>query len=75
MDKVVSNNVVNGQVNWAQAARGSYNILKPGGKITIAPYAGDLAAQLADIESALRQAGFRNIVLDPIKKMFYTAFK
>jgi len=75
VDEVVSNNIVRGQVNWNDAAKGAYQVLKTGGKIKIAPYAGQLAEQMAEIESALRQAGFKNIVKDPVTKAFFTAVK
>jgi hypothetical protein len=75
VDKVVSNNVVRGEVNWSEALKGAFKILKSGGKVTIAPYAGELEAQLAEIATALREAGFKNIIRDPVTKLFYTAVK
>jgi hypothetical protein len=75
VDEVVSNNIVRGQVNWTDAARSAFKVMKSGAKIKIAPYAGQSAEQLAEIESALRQAGFKNIVKDPITGLFITAVK
>ena len=75
VDEVVSNNIVRGQVNWTDAARSAFQVMKSGAKIKIAPYAGQSAEQLAEIESALRQAGFKNIVKDPITGLFITAVK
>ena len=63
LDSIVSNNIVRGQVNWAAAAKGGFDTLKSGGTISIAPYAGDLAAHLAEIQSALRAAGFKNVTI------------
>lgn len=73
VDKVVSNDVVYGQVNWAAAAKGSFTILKSGGKISIAPFAGGLAAHLAEISEALRAAGFINVTIQAGR--FVTAVK
>jgi hypothetical protein len=61
VDAVVSNNVVRGQVNWNRTAKGAYRILKPGGKISIAPYAGGLEAHMTEIEKALQDAGFEAV--------------
>jgi hypothetical protein len=60
-DSIVSNNVVFGQVNWAGAARGCFTVLKSGGRVSIAPYAGQLAEHLQAIAAALRDAGFRTV--------------
>jgi hypothetical protein len=62
IDAIVSNNIVRGQVSWAAAAKGAFTALKSGGKISIAPYAGDLAAHMAEIQGALRAAGFKDVV-------------
>jgi hypothetical protein len=62
VDRIISNNIVYGTVNWSEAAAGSFKALKPGGTISIAPFAGNLAEHAAEIESALKAAGFRNVV-------------
>lgn len=61
VDSIVSNNIVRGQLNWTEAAKGAFTALKSGGKVSIAPYAGDLAAHLAEIQDALRAAGFKDV--------------
>jgi hypothetical protein len=61
--RIVSNDVVFGQVNWATTARGCFNILRPGGTVSIAPYVGQLAEHLEAIAAALRSAGFRNVAI------------
>jgi hypothetical protein len=63
VDSVVSNNVVRGTVDWYQAARGSFQALKSGGKVSIAPYVGDLAEHLKEIQAALHAAGFKDVML------------
>jgi hypothetical protein len=60
-DKIVSNNVVFGQVDWGPTARGCFSVLKPGGTVSIAPYAGQLASQVEVIKAALTNAGFSSI--------------
>jgi hypothetical protein len=61
VDRVVSNNVVRGTVNWSATSRGAFTILKPGQEMVVAPFAGDLAEHMAEIESAMKDAGFRII--------------
>jgi ABC-type amino acid transport substrate-binding protein len=61
VDNVVANDIVAGTVNWSKAAGGSFRILKSGGQVSIAPYAGGLAPHLAEIQSALRAAGFKEV--------------
>jgi hypothetical protein len=61
--RIVSNDVVFGQVNWATTARGCFDILRPGGTVSIAPFAGQLSEHLAAIAAALRSAGFRDVVI------------
>jgi hypothetical protein len=63
VDKIVSNNVVAGQVNWAATAKGAFTVLKSGGKVSIAPYAGDLAAHVAEITQALKDARFVDVTV------------
>ncbi|MGD0569373.1 MAG: hypothetical protein ABSA78_13300 [Candidatus Sulfotelmatobacter sp.] len=75
VDEIVSNNIVRGQVNWVDAAKSAFKVMKSGAKIKIAPYAGQSAEHLAEIESALRQAGFKSIVRDPVTSLFITAVK
>jgi hypothetical protein len=75
VDSVVSNNVVSGQVNWTAAARGSYQILRPGGSISIAPYAGQLKVQLGTIKAALQAAGFQITTPETVKSFIITAIK
>jgi hypothetical protein len=65
VDAVISNNVVRGRVRWGPAAKGSLRILKPGGRISVAPYAGDLEAHLKEISSALQDAGFQQVRVLP----------
>jgi len=74
VDRVVSNNVPGGTINWSQAARGSHQILRPGGRIIIAPN-GRSAPDLAAIQTAFGEAGFRDIQLDPVAKAFVSATK
>ncbi|MBZ5624792.1 MAG: peptidoglycan-binding protein [Acidobacteriia bacterium] len=64
VDRIVSNDVVFGQVNWATTARGCFTILRPGGTVSIAPYAGQLAEHLEAIATALRSAGFRDVAIE-----------
>lgn len=74
VDKVVSNNVIHGTVDWATTARGCFEILRSGGEVTIAPYvAGHLSMHLSEIVNALRAAGFRGVTLQLGK--FVTAVK
>jgi hypothetical protein len=61
VDQVISNNVVSKQVDWNATAKGAYRVLKPGGKISISPYAGDLQTQMGEIEKALKDAGFEGV--------------
>jgi hypothetical protein len=61
IDKIVSNNVVQGTVNWTRTAEGSFSALKSGGQVSIAPYAGGLAEHLQEIQTALRAAGFKEV--------------
>jgi hypothetical protein len=63
VDRIVSNDVVFGQVNWVPTARGCFTILRPGGTVSIAPYAGQLAEQLEAVATALRSAGFRDVAI------------
>lgn len=63
VDSIVSNNIVRGQLNWGPAAKGAFTALKSGGTISIAPYAGDIAPHLAEIQVALQGAGFKNITV------------
>jgi hypothetical protein len=73
VDKIVSNNVVRGTVDWGRAARGSFDVLKSGGQVSIAPYAGDLAAQLQEVKAALEAAKFTNVKV--VAETFVTAVK
>jgi hypothetical protein len=73
VNSVVSNDIVNGQINWPAAAKGMQKILRPGGTISIAPYAGQLEEQLAAIKAALEAAGFRQIKI--ISQRLITAVK
>ena len=61
VDKIVSNDIVFGTVNWLKTAKGSFVALKSGGQVSIAPYAGSLAEHLAQIQAALKAAGFKDI--------------
>jgi hypothetical protein len=61
VDKIVSNDVVLGTVNWSKTAEGSFSALKSGGQVSIAPYAGGLAAHLSEIQAALKAAGFKDV--------------
>jgi peptidoglycan hydrolase-like protein with peptidoglycan-binding domain len=62
--RIVSNDVVFGQVNWVPTARGCFDILRPGGTVSIAPFGGQLAEHLGAITAALRNAGFRNVAIE-----------
>jgi hypothetical protein len=62
VDMVVSREMVYGQCNWLEAARGAIRILKNNGTIEIIPY-GQNVGHLQEIESALTRAGFRNVEL------------
>lgn len=73
VDKIVSNNVVLGQVNWGVTARGCFSVLKPGGTVSIAPYAGQLAEQIQVVVTALRSAGFKSV--EVVHDTFVTAVK
>lgn len=73
VDRVVSNDVVRGQCNWLQAARGAFQILRSRGQVSIAPYAGQLAEHLAEIATALRAAGFQNV--QTVAGRFVTAIR
>jgi hypothetical protein len=74
VDAIVSNNAGHGMVNWATAARGCFDILRSGGRISIAPYVGgDLVKHLGEITSALRAAGFHQVAVQVGK--FVTAIK
>jgi len=63
VDSVVANDVVFGQVNWAATARGCFAIMRSGGRVSIAPFAGQLAEHLQTITEALRAAGFREVAI------------
>jgi len=63
VDSIVSNNIVRGQLKWTEAAKGAFTALKSGGKVSIAPYAGDLAAHLTEIQNALTAAGFKDVAV------------
>ena len=73
VDQVISNNVVRGQVNWIEASKGAFAILKRGGSISIAPYAGALAEHLTEIANSLRAAGFKDVAVQAGR--FVTAVK
>ena len=73
VDKIVSNDIVRGTVNWSRATRGSFSILKSGGQVSIAPYAADLTQHLREIQAALRAAGFKDVVV--VANRFVTAVK
>jgi len=73
VDKIVSNDIVRGAVNWSKATEGSFSVLKSGGQVSIAPYAGDLAVQLREIQAALRAAGFKDVKV--VANRFVTAVK
>jgi hypothetical protein len=64
VDRIVSNDMVYGQANWATAARGAFTVLRSGGEISIAPYAAALSQHLQEIVRALQGAGFRNVVIE-----------
>ncbi len=61
VDKIVSNDVVLGTVNWSKTAQGSFSALKSGGQVSIAPYAGSLAEHLSEIQAALKATGFKDV--------------
>lgn len=61
VDKIVSNDVVFGTVKWSETAPGCFSALKSGGQVSIAPYAGSLAEHLAEIQAALKAAGFKDV--------------
>jgi hypothetical protein len=61
VDAVVSNNVVFGQIHWVATARGCFSILRNGGSVSIAPYAGQIESHIVEIVQALRAAGFDKI--------------
>lgn len=65
VDMVVSNNVVRGTINWSAATRGAFKILKPRQEMSVSPFAGDLTEHMAEIESAMKDAGFRIIPQQP----------
>ncbi|MBK7238278.1 MAG: hypothetical protein IPI02_22815 [Sterolibacteriaceae bacterium] len=73
VSRIVANDVILGQVNWATTARGCFTALRSGGTVSIAPYAGQLAEHLEAIAAALRSAGFRNVAVEAGR--FVTAIK
>ena len=63
VDSIVSNDIVRGQLNWMEAAKGAFTALKSGGKVSIAPYAGQIEAHLTEIKNALTAAGFKDVAV------------
>lgn len=63
VDEIFSRNIERGWVNWIDAAKGAYDILKPGGKVKIMPFTSDIEVHLIEIKYSLQQAGFKNVTI------------
>lgn len=59
---VVANNIVPHTMNWAVVARGVFKILRPGGIVSLAEFAGGYDKGVS-IRRALEAAGFRDVVI------------
>lgn len=74
VDAVVSNNVVHGTVDWVTTAAGCFKILRPGGNVSIAPYAaGNFSKHIDEIVTAFRAAHFRHVYV--VNGKFVTAVR
>lgn len=58
-DEVFSRNLV-GEIDWEKMARASKVVVKPGGTVTLSPYAGQ-AREVPLIRDAMMRAGFRDV--------------
>jgi hypothetical protein len=62
VDEVTSRNLV-GDINWDELARSAYYIVKPGARVALRPWGGQLG-DIPAMEKAMQAAGFTNVARD-----------
>lgn len=62
VDHVAANNIVAGTMNWTVVARGVYQILRRGGLVSLAEFAGGYDKG-ASMKAALEAAGFQEVLI------------
>lgn len=65
IDRVVSNNIVHGPIDWNATARGAFTVLRSGGEVSIAPYvSGDTAQHVSEMSRSFETVVFINVHTD-----------
>ncbi len=59
VDAITSRNLV-GDIDWDQFASSSHHVVRPGGTVTVRPWAGQFG-DINNIAESLRRAGFNNV--------------